>query len=293
MTDYEIKHYQEGFLENQFRIGTEVSREWQLFGQTNIERLKEIYSQPDFDPETRLYYFKGEEMVGFLTSTIVPEKIDDKTIGNLSPPLVLEGHEEAKELLVSKAIDILKSKGAEVVRTFANDTWGGHKETAEKLDFKLIRDTAYMVGLNVNDLTISEEATDVLEYDKERDLEELVQIFMNELGMTEEQAQQNFEVIETSEDIIGHYVIRDDEKIVARTYVAKNADLPEVYVGYIYALEDKYRLQLIAKAVETCKEKGIDNLNALLFGGMIAKLDEYEKIGFSKLNSSSMYEKEI
>ena len=59
MTDYEIKHYQEGFIENQVKIGTEASKEWQLFGQTGVERLKEVYAQPEFDPETRLYCFKG------------------------------------------------------------------------------------------------------------------------------------------------------------------------------------------------------------------------------------------
>ncbi|MCE7749025.1 MAG: hypothetical protein GPJ51_11545 [Candidatus Heimdallarchaeota archaeon] len=293
MSDYEIKHFQEGFLEDQVKVGTEASKEWQLFGQTNVERLKEVYSQPEFDPETRLYCFKGEELVGFLTSAILPEKVEDKTIGNLSPPLVLEGHENAKELLVTKAIETLKTKGANVIRTFANDTWGGHKETAEKLDFKVIRDTAYVVGLNASSLEITEEPTEVLAYEKERDLDELVQIFMKELGMTEEQAQQNFEVIETSEDILGHYVIRDKDRIVARTYVAKNDLLSEIYVGYIYAVEERYRRQLVAKAAEVCKEKGTDDLRALLFGGMVAKLEDYERLGFAKLSSSSMYEKEI
>ncbi len=293
MTNYEIKHYQEGYIENQVRIGNEASKEWQLFGQTNVERLKEVYSQANFDPETRLYCFKGDEMIGFITSAILPEKVDDKTIGNLSPPLVLKGHEKVTELLVTKALNTLKSKGANVIRTFANDTWGKHREIAKKLGFKLIRDTAYMVGVKADELTITEKTTDVLEYNKERDLDELIQIFIAELGMTEEQAKNNFEVIENSEEIIGHYVIRDEEKIVARTYIAKNSDLTELYVGYIYALEEKYRHQLIAKAVEVCREKGIEDIRAVLFGGMVSKLEEYKNMGFKKLNASSMYEKEI
>ncbi len=293
MTDYELKHYQEGFIENQVKIGTEVCKGWQLFGQTNAERLKEVYSQPEFDPETRLYCFKGEEMVGFLTTSILPEKVEDKTIGNLSPPMVLEGHDEAKDLLITKAVETLKAKGANILRTYANDTWGEYQEIAERLQFKHIRDTAYIVGQNVKSLEIKEDTTAVLSYDKERDLDELVGIFIKELGMTEEQARQNFDVIEKSEGILGHYVIRDDEKIVARTYAAKTADLPEVYVGYIHATEEKYRLQLIAKIVDLCKEQEIDELRALLFGGMVAKLDEYEKMGFAKISSSSMYEKEI
>jgi hypothetical protein len=293
MTDYEIKTYQESFLEDQVKVGTEASKEWQLFGQTNLERLKEAYSQPDFDPETRLYCFKGEELVGFITSAILPEKEDGKTIANLNPPLFLEGHNKAKELLITKTVDTLKSKGANVIRTFANDTWTGYREIAEKMEFTKIRDTAYLVGLKVSTIGISTDTTGVLDYDKDRDLEELVQIFIKELGMTEEQALQNFEVIENSEEMIGHFVIRDGKKIVARTYVAKNTDLPEIYVGYIYAVEDKYRNQLISKAVEVCKEKGIDDLRALLFGGMVAKLGEYEQLGFTKISESSMYEKEV
>lgn len=292
MKNYIIKNYQEGFIEDQVKIGDEVSKQWQLFGQSNAERLKEVYSQPDFDPETRLYCFDEKKMVGFLTSAIIPEKENEKTIGNLSLPFVLEGYQGVTELLINKAITILKSKGAEIIRTFANDTWGKHRETAEKLGFKLIRDTAYMVGVKVNDLTIKEETKNVLEYNKERDLEDLVQIFIENLGMTEEQAKQNFEVIENSEEVIGHYVIRDDEKIVARTYIAKNNDSPELYVGYIYSLDDKYRNQLISKAIEVCKEKGIDEIRAVLFGGMVSKLKEYEDMGFRKLNASSMYEKE-
>ena len=116
---------------------------------------------------------------------------------------------------------------------------------------------------------------------------------MKELEMTEEQARQNFEVIETAEGILGHYIIRDDNKIVARTYAAKNTDQPEVYVGYIYSTEEKYKHQLIAKIVELCREQGIYELRSFLFGGMIPKLNEYEKMGFKKLSNSSMYEKEI
>ena len=149
----------------------------------------------DFDPlGCRLDFVQRFECV------ISGEKVEDKTIANLSPPLVLEGHESVKNLLVSKAMDILKSKGANVIRTFTNDTWSGYKDIVNELEFNLIKDTAHTVGLNINSLTKIEEPVGVLDYDKERDLEELVQIFIKELGMTEEQALQNFEVIENSED---------------------------------------------------------------------------------------------
>ncbi|NHJ32845.1 MAG: hypothetical protein FK732_08280, partial [Asgard group archaeon] len=69
MPKYEIKSYQEEFLEAQEKVGTEATKEWQAFGQTPAAQLKQIYSQEGFDPETKLYAFKGDEMVGFLTSS--------------------------------------------------------------------------------------------------------------------------------------------------------------------------------------------------------------------------------
>ena len=71
MSDYEIKIYEAGFEEAQAQLGTELTQDWQDFGQTPADRLKQYYSAEDFDPETRLYAFKGEEMVGFIVARIL------------------------------------------------------------------------------------------------------------------------------------------------------------------------------------------------------------------------------
>ncbi|MHA1513974.1 MAG: hypothetical protein ACTSPF_00390, partial [Candidatus Heimdallarchaeaceae archaeon] len=130
-------------------------------------------------------------------------------------------------------------------------------------------------------------------YNKERDLDELVEIFVKELGMTEEQATQNFEVIDTTEAVIGHFIIRKDDKIVARTYAQVNPELNEAYVGYIYATDDKYRQELVSKIVNLCKEKDIAELKSFLFGGMMEKLEDYKAMGFKQESKSAMYEKEL
>lgn len=293
MSDYVIKTYQEKFIEDQVRIGTEVSKNWLLFGQTPVDRLKEAYSQPDFDPETRLYCFKGEEMVGFLTSRVIPEKEEGKTIATLSPPLVLEGHEEAFGLLLSEGVKILQIKGAEIIRFFANDSWGESAKVPEKHGFEFKRDTAYLVSQKLDNISTTEVKEDVLLYDKERDLDELVAIFVKELGMTEEQAIQNFEVIDTAENILGHFVIRKDNKITARTYAQIDPELNVAYVGYIYATEDKFREELVSKIVNECKEKEVSELKSFLFGGMMEKLKDYEGMGFKQESKSSMFEKEL
>ena len=293
MSEYTIKTYQEEFIEDQVKIGIEVTKNWLLFGQTPADRLKEAYSQPDFDPETRLYCFKGEEMVGFLTTRVVPEQEEGKTIATVSPPLVLEGHEEAFDLLLSKGIKTLENKGANVLRFFANDSWGKSARIPEKHGFEYKRDTAYLVSQKMSDIDTIEVKEDVLLYEKKRDLDELVQIFVKELGMTEEQAVQNFEVIDTAENILGHFIIRKDNKIVARTYAQVNPEQNEAYVGYIYATEDKYREELVSMIVNKCKEQEIDELKSFLFGGMMEKLDDYKNMGFKQESKSSMFEKEF
>ena len=96
MSDYVIKHYHEGFEVDQEKIGTEVAKAFVSPHQTPAERLKEVYTQEDFDPETRLYAFKDKKMVGFLTARVLDEEEDGVKIASLTPPSVLPGHEEAE-----------------------------------------------------------------------------------------------------------------------------------------------------------------------------------------------------
>ena len=70
MSDYIIKSYEEGFIEEQVQVGTEAIKDWKIFGQTSAERLKQLYSADGFDPETRIYCFKDDKMVGFLTAEV-------------------------------------------------------------------------------------------------------------------------------------------------------------------------------------------------------------------------------
>ena len=99
MSKYEIKSYQEAFLEAQEKVGTEATKDWRGFGQTPAAQLKQAYSREGFDPETKLYAFKGDELVAFLTSSIIPESDDGIKRANLEFALCLPGHEECSDLL--------------------------------------------------------------------------------------------------------------------------------------------------------------------------------------------------
>ncbi|HUU87600.1 MAG TPA: hypothetical protein VMX17_07575, partial [Candidatus Glassbacteria bacterium] len=125
MSDYEIKIYEAGFEEAQAKIGVEETTEWTGFGQTPAEQLKIYYSVPEFDPETRLYAFKGDEMVGFIVSKILPEDEDKIVKAQHDFPIVKKGHEKVSEVLYKKCIETLKAKGAKIIEARVGKGWLG------------------------------------------------------------------------------------------------------------------------------------------------------------------------
>ncbi|MCE7733651.1 MAG: hypothetical protein GPJ54_02155, partial [Candidatus Heimdallarchaeota archaeon] len=129
---YVIKNYSEEYLQKQFEIGNSILSSWSGATQTSVENLKQVYSAENFDPETKLYAFKDDEMVGFITATIKPLKEGEENLrANMEFPIVLEGHEAAEDLLYSKAIEVLRSKGVKRVQSRATDLWGETKDKAK------------------------------------------------------------------------------------------------------------------------------------------------------------------
>jgi hypothetical protein len=54
-----IKTYEEKFVEEQARLGTNITEKWSLYWQSNVEQLRMLYSDSSFDPTTRFYAFSG------------------------------------------------------------------------------------------------------------------------------------------------------------------------------------------------------------------------------------------
>jgi len=74
--DIRIKTYQSQFIENQARVGEEITQSWSMYWQSGAEQLKLIYSDKCFDPSTRYYAFADDEMVGFLVAKIEMNETD-------------------------------------------------------------------------------------------------------------------------------------------------------------------------------------------------------------------------
>ena len=293
MSDYKIEKYKEEYIEDQAKIGVEASKGWNYYGQTDVEGLKQAYSQETFDPDTKLYCFKDNKMVSFVTSQILPVGEDGIKAASIRFPLSLPGHEEAFDLLLNEMFKVLKEKEIQVIRANITDTWGDFPQKAIKYGFEKTTITGKILEISVDKLETVEGHQEVKPYNKGTDLEELKEIFVRELKMTEEQAVQNFELIDTHESVIAHLVLRDEGKIVARTYMANTQEEDRKQLGYIYSTDQKYQNILLAKVAEICKEKNAKKLQVALFGNLLPTLEIYQQLGSEQQATSESYEKKL
>ncbi|MBY9001051.1 MAG: GNAT family N-acetyltransferase [Candidatus Heimdallarchaeota archaeon] len=293
MSDYEIEKYKEEYIDDQVKIGKEVSKEWNYYGQTDVEGLKQAYSQDTFDPDTRLYCFKEGKMVSFVTSQILPMGEDGIKSASIRFPLSLPGHEEVFDLLMNEIFKVLTEKEVQTIVANITDSWGDFPKKAIEYGFEKISDAGKILEIKVEDLEIIEGYEQVKPYDKEKDLEELTEIFVRELNMTEEQAKQNFELIDTHESVIAHLVLRDEGKIVARTYMANTQEEERKQLGYIYSTDSNYQNILLSKIAEICKEKGVKKLQVALFGNLLPTLEIYLNLGFELKATTERFEKKL
>jgi predicted GNAT family N-acyltransferase len=295
---YSINQYQDGFIDAQARVGREVTKTWTFFFQTPAEQLKHIYSQPDFDAETRHYCFKGNELVGFLTSKV--EK-DDTWKASLEFPLVLPGHENCESLLFERALDVLRKKGVRTVNTRVSGHWGRTVEMAEKWGYTFAKVVSMVYSMEVNTASIGDlpGLGEVAPYEHEKDFDQMVDIFVKNFKMTPEEARTNFESLEKSEDrVIAHLVIRKDGKIVARALALRSEDDPaHAHTGTCYVTEEDQRKRLLVKIINICKEAGVRTLVTPLFGDQLSQKDRlipfYKSLGFAHACTVSSYEKSL
>jgi hypothetical protein len=293
---YAIKKYQEEFLDAQERVGKKATETWKSFAQTPADQLKHVYSQPGFDPETRFYCFKDGELIGFLTS----KAEEGGTKASLEFPLVLPGYKDAESLLFEKALEVLRGKGVKTVQTRVSEGWGNTVEMAKKWGYTFAEELAiiYCAPVDTAHIKALPGLEEIADYDHEKDLEQMVDIFVNNFGMTPEHARTNFETLEKAGDkIAAHVVIRKEGKIIGRALCVRHDDPSRAYTGAIYVTDENQRGLLLTKILAICKEKGIKELDTSISDDLLPRKDElkalYESLGFAHTGTISFYEKEI
>ena len=295
MSKYEIKTYNEEFLEAQEEVGKIATKDWNGFGQSSADRLKTLYSQEGFDPETKFYAFEGDKLVGFLTSVIVPEKEPGVKIARLELPITLAGHEESSDLLFNKAVETLQKKGINKLQTRVGEVYIGTTEKAEKYGYKYSQDLYILMQAKISELTSKESDVEVLEFDAKRDTEQMVQIFVEKLGQTEEYSRGNFErVSKDKENFPVHLVVRENDQIVGRALAYRNPNDPKEFnLGSMYLEDEQFFEPLTSKAISMLKSLGAEKIGSFLFGPTLSMEDKYSSLGFSRTGKIDMYEKEI
>jgi len=294
MSDYTLKNYETGIEEAQAELGTEVTKDWSFFGQSDAAALKNAYSRDGFDPETRHYAFKDGELVGFFVSRILPETDDGIKRATFDFPFVKEGHEKAGELLYKKGISTLKDKGVTIADVRVLDGWKGTTEQAEKYDYKkgsirFVRIKSSLAKLQPKEHTVKFEKAN-----PEKDKEQIVKLYIEQYNLTKEQAEANFNgIINPPEGYYYQPVLRDGEKIISRGLLYIPKDPKDATFRILSNEVTKYFDAYLANIIPIAKEKGAENFELFLGGPTLEHLDFLKSYGFSVEDEAFTYEKEI
>lgn len=296
---YTIKSYEEGLIEPQVKLGNIATKNWVGYTMATTESLSDTYSQENFDPETRLYAFKDNELVGFLTCYVVENSDGDKE-AHYRLPIVKEDHEEASKQLIQRSFEILKEKDTKFILTSFKDDWGYMKNHASELGFEGSGDPTTFALSSVTDLVVSEVSSNysIEELDLEKHGEALKSIFQNAFGLDEQGAENNLNLIKTFDQnrIVTHSAIFENDKIIGRALLyTPESDSELAYLGNIYTVDEHEELffdLFMNHIVKKSKEKGIQTINKTVIGENV-KTQNYEKYGFTFDNVIHSYRKDL
>ncbi|MCK4896201.1 MAG: hypothetical protein KAS47_05290 [Candidatus Heimdallarchaeota archaeon] len=296
MSEYTIKPYDESYIEKQVEIGNYFAQKWITYGQSSVDQVKEVYSRDNFDPETRLYCFKGDEMVGYIGATI--QDIEEEKIKRAQTRLafVLPGHEEAFALLCNKLFEVLKRKEVAEIHTPQTKFLDNYIELAEDYGFSKLRTVNEIFIGKTGKMTSMDMDVEASDYNHETDAEELKEMFFK--------AYENF-----GREGIENYVNRmvENENLYTKRSIKKDGNLAafcnagrmlnEGY-GQIQTLigVDREHKKYAILDVMNKVEKEVDNVVVYLNPSNPLELEEAEdfvSLGFEKVAATDIYEKKL
>lgn len=257
MTDYTIKPYNESFIEKQVEIGNHFAQKWIAYGQSSVEQVKEVYSRETFDPETRLYCFKGDEMVGYIGANIVD--VEEEKIKRAGSRLafVLPGHESAFDLLYDQLQSVLKEKGVNEIETPQTVLNDNYYELAEKLGFSKTRTVTEIFLCDTSKIQSYKSNYSIEDYNHETDAEQVKKQLGETYPNLEGENLTNYvNRIATNENLLGYKVIKKDDEIVA--YGAATSTQNEGYaqISLLIGKSSEFKKPIISELLSNIKEAG-------------------------------------
>lgn len=254
---YTIHPYRTGFENEQARVGIEVSRSWFWPRQSTAEALRSSYSRQGFDPEMCLYAFLDQEMVGFITSHVLRRQ--NTIIARVDFPRVLPSHEAAIDILYEKAVNVLKRKGVNEIQIRAStqegnsiwkmSEWGFIPIEGYELGYKMY----YTYDLSKGELDIPCEG--VSDFNPELDFDECVEKVSQFFQFSKERAKVYLKEKLERDDLTGHLVIRDDDRLVATCLAHPNPITSDIVgIFHIFSENETYLSRLLSKLVANCNK---------------------------------------
>jgi len=298
MSDYIIKKYEKEYEKQHRKIDSEISKDWAW----PFEGFTDIYVSSDFDPESVLSCFKGNKMVGYVTSRFMPEgpainKIEGMGV-YMDIPRVLAGYEEVADILMENFLDVVKTKGAKFIRTRANTMRKDSIPLAKKWrftphpDYKLGYKIYYTYDLKKG--KISSPTDDLQVFDLKRDLDDCAKGPSKHFKSPIKNAKKWIAETYARDDLVSHYVIRKNNELVGYCNAYPNPhDKDIIATYYIEAKNDHYMKQLIVKTINDCIDKKHRLLLIDFIGYLLPFKELVESMDFDNACTWEIFEKKL
>jgi len=288
-TTYQVTTYSSDFLEKQVEIGHYNLSRWLGARQSPIKMLRQLYSKPDFDPETRFYALKDGELIGFLPSKIRKGNKE----ADLEFPLLAAGFEDAEEALMGYAIEHLKLKGVSIVISRVSDAWGNTTELAKKYDYEKIELKWKTAQLEVKNYKGSPDGDNTQEV-IEGDFNEIRDIMIAFRKNSKDEAQAQIDkLVSISERVTSWKIIREDGKIVGHDHLVEDIlDSERARMNAIYATGDDIRDRIMKDHINAARRNGIKLIDNFFWGPTQEMDGPYRNYGF-EVGEIWSYQKEL
>ncbi|MHA1200212.1 MAG: hypothetical protein ACTSQF_12875 [Candidatus Heimdallarchaeaceae archaeon] len=299
MSEFTIKPYNESFIEKQVEIGTTFADRWITYGQTNVERVKEVYSGENFDPETRLYCFKGEEMVGYIGANVTEVEVEEAKIKRAQTrlPFVLPGNEGAFDLLYNQLLEVLKQKEVDEIETPQTVLNDNYYEMAEKLGFTKTRKVGDVFLCDIAKMKPFETDYEIIDYNHETDVEQIkTQLNATYPNIEGENLDAYAERMATSEELVSYRVIKEGEDIIAYCATTSGNAEATAQTSLLIGKNSELKRHLISDALIKLKENGFKQ--AMIFLNLELEVEkeeaeDFKAIGFEHVATYDVLTKKL
>jgi len=312
---YEIRSYEHSFLEDHVKIGSSIYNKWRMGGQTKLEQLEKAYSKIGFDPETRLYGFHNDKMIGFITCALIPKKENEnKQKAHFEWPYVLQEHRECEKQLIEKAFEVLKNKGAEILVSRSGNYWGRSRDLAESYGFiyqnDIVRTT--VIELGSFDPIKNVDHSKIQNFNAEAHGPAVIHWMMNSLNRTEEQAKASVTRLtntipgekklnpwDIEYHIVSNLVLIENGVLVGNAVISRNITYPpgEMVVMSLWSKDNNedVEFKLLSRIKEDGSKMGYNKLviHTGIWGFPDEVQEKWENRGYDFTRELAYYEKAL